>query len=83
MKIIISAFAIAMLSACGFTPTYKKGEAAYDFVGCNVVTTNPASDESRAFIGPMFPLQVGDTVYFKQVNDDLTVSPVTTGSPCE
>jgi hypothetical protein len=83
MKIIISAFLIAALSACGFTPVYKKGEVAYDFVGCHVVSVNPASDGSRAFIGPMFPLQVGDTVYFKQVNDDLTVSPVTTGSPCE
>jgi hypothetical protein len=83
MKIIISAFLIAALSACGFTPVYKKGEVAYDFVGCHVVSANPASDESRAFIGPMFPLQVGDTVYFKQVNDDLTVSPVVTGSYCE
>jgi hypothetical protein len=83
MKIIISAFLMAALSACGFTPVYKKGEVAYDFVGCHVVSVNPASDGSRAFIGPMFPLQVGDTVYFKQVNDDLTVSPVTTGSPCE
>jgi hypothetical protein len=83
MKIIISAFLIAALSACGFTPVYKKGEVAYDFVGCHVVSANPASDGSRAFIGPMFPLQVGDTVYFKQVNDDLTVSPVVTGSYCE
>ena len=44
MKIIISAFAIAMLSACGFTPVYKKGEVNYEFVGCNVVSTNPAAD---------------------------------------
>ena len=64
-------------------PHTKKVKLTTKFVGCNVVSTNPASDGSRAFIGPMFPLQVGDTVYFKQVNDDLTVSPVATGSYCE
>ena len=83
MKIIISAFLIAALSACGFTPVYKKGEVAYDFVGCHVVSVNPSPDGSKSFIGPGIPLNVGDNVWFKQVNSDTTVSPVTTGSHCE
>ena len=33
MKIIISAFLIAIQRAFLFTPTYKKGVAHYEFVG--------------------------------------------------
>jgi hypothetical protein len=82
-KIVLCAVVVGTLSACGFTPVYKKGESAYDFVGCHAVSVNPSEDGSKAFIGPGIPLKLGDTVWFKQVNDDLTVSPVTTGSYCE
>jgi len=88
MKKVIPAailvLAVLSISACGGTPTVKKGEVAYSFVGCHTVTVNPASDGELAFIGPMIPLNKGDSVYFKLVNPKtLEVGGVSTGEPCK
>ena len=86
MKKVLPAVAVISLmltSACGFTPTYKKGEPAFDFVGCHTVKVNPSPTGERPFIA-MFDLNVGDNLYFKQVNPDgKTVDSVTTGEPCK
>ena len=86
MKKVLPAVAVISLmltSACGFTPAYKKGEPAFDFVGCHTVTQNPGPNGERAFIA-LFDLNPGENLYFKQVNPDgKTVDPVTTGEPCK
>ena len=81
----IAIFAALSISACGsIKPTFKKGEAAYNFVGCHTVTVNPASDGEVAFIGPMIPLNKGDSLFFKLVNPNTgEVGEVSTGVPCK
>ena len=79
----VAIMSLILTSACGFTPTYKAGEIAYDFVGCHTVTQNPSSTGQSAFIG-FFDLNKGDNLYFKQVAPDgKTVNPITTGVSCK
>ena len=86
MKKVLPAVAVISLmltSACGFTPAYKKGEPAFDFVGCHTVNVNPSPTGAQAFVA-FFGLNPGENLYFKQVNSDgKTVDPVTTGEPCK
>ena len=86
MKKVLLAVTItsAMLtSACGFTPIYEPGEPAFDFVGCHTVKVNPSTTGERAFIA-MFDLNVGDNLYFKQVNSEtLKIGKVQTATPCD
>jgi hypothetical protein len=86
MKKILSTGAIMsflLLMGCGFTPIYKAGELAYDYVGCHTITQNPGPGGERAFVA-VFDLNKGDTLLFKQVSPDgKTVNPITTGVPCK
>lgn len=66
------------------TPIYKKGEVAYDFVGCHTVgAENPKNGETAFAIWPGNKLLEGQRLYFKQVNPDtLEVGKVQTATPC-
>jgi len=83
MKTLVVVSTLALLTACspGHIAANKNGKAEYVWVGCHVVTENPSSDGSYV-IGPLGDLPVGEKFYFKQVNDDSTVSPVLNGKPC-
>ena len=58
------------------------GEAAYEWTGCQTVEQSVSSDGSEAILPFGFEMPVGGYTFFKQVNDDGTVGPVTTGKPC-
>lgn len=84
MKTLVVVSALAFLAACspGHIAANKNGRAEYVWVGCHVVTENPSSDGSYV-IDPIGDLPVGEKFYFKQVNNDGTVSPVLNGKPCD
>ena len=79
--------AIIMLAgvtvAC--TPHYKKGEVAYDFVGCHTVgAENPKEGETAWAIWPGNKLKEGQKLYFKKVNPEtLEIGKVQTATPCK
>jgi|TARA_R110000787_G_scaffold37078_3_gene94429 hypothetical protein len=72
--------ALLSITACG-KGIYAKGEVAYEYVGCNKVTQNPAETGERAFIG-FTDLKKGDHVLFKRVDNNGDVGPVITAIPC-
>jgi len=77
---------LAVLGACspGHIAASKNGKAEYVWVGCHVVTQNPSPSGEYAFSpDPFQDLSVGDKLYFKQVGNDGSVGPVTTGEPCK
>lgn len=79
-KLIIVIAASLLLAACG-KRIHNKEEVAYAFVGCHEVIQNPASTGEKAFLG-FIDLEVGDRIWFKRVNDNGSVKPVATSTPC-
>ncbi len=71
-----------LLGACspGHIVAQKAGKAEWAWVGCHIVMENP-SEVGEYAIG-IDDLSMGDRLYFKQVSNDGTVGPVTTGIPC-
>jgi hypothetical protein len=67
------------------TPIYKKGEVAYDFVGCHTVgAENPKEGETAWAIWPGNKLKEGQKLYFKKVNPEtFEISKVQTATPCK
>ena len=61
----------------------NNGPTNYAWVGCHVVTQNPAPTGEYATSIHAGDLPVGAKFYIKQVNKDGTVGPVTTGEPCD
>ena len=61
----------------------NKGPASYAWVGCHVVTQNPAPSGEYATSVHAGDLPVGSKFYMKQVGHDGSVGPVTTGEPCD
>ena len=70
------------LQSVNYQPTHVPGEAAYEWTGCQTVKQNPGPDGSEAILPFGFKMPVGGYTFFKQVEDDGTVSLVTTGKPC-
>ena len=64
------------------SPWLVPGETAYEWTGCQMVEQSVSSDGSEAIFPFGFEMPVGGYTFFKQVNDDGTVGPVTTGKPC-
>ena len=61
----------------------NQGPMNFAWVGCHVVTQNPAPTGEYATSIHAGDLPVGAKFYIKQVNKDGTVGPVTTGEPCD
>jgi len=61
----------------------NNGTNSYAWVGCHRVVDNPSVTGEYATSLHAGDLPVGAKFYFKQVNKDGTVSPVTTGEPCD
>ena len=83
MKTVAILMLVGATIAC--TPIYKKGEVAYDFVGCHTVgAENPKEGETAWAIWPSNKLKEGQKLYFKQVNPEtLEVGKVKTATPCK
>jgi hypothetical protein len=82
-KLIIPIFVLGVLGACSPGQVeLNKGQANYAWVGCHVVTQNPASSGEWATSVHAGDLPIGSKFYLKQVSPDGTVGPVTTGEPC-
>jgi|TARA_B110000977_G_scaffold129583_1_gene165243 hypothetical protein len=83
MKILVVMLLAVTVIAC--TPIYKKGEVAYDFVGCHTVgAENPKNGETAWAIWPGNKLKEGQKLYFKQVNPEtLEIGKVQTATPCK
>jgi|TARA_R110002167_G_C12340735_1_gene621127 hypothetical protein len=81
-KIVLSLVALGFLGACAPSGVWSKanGKPEYVWIGCHDVVVNP-SDTGEIAFGP-FGLKV-DKIFFKQVNKDGSVTPTTTGVPCE
>ena len=60
----------------------NNGPAEYAWVGCHVVTQNPAPTGEYATSIHAGDLPLYSKFYMKQVSKDGTVGPVTTGEPC-
>ena len=84
MKKIVLAILLLSIVACspGNKAANLQGKAEYVWIGCHVVTKNPAKGNTFAF-SVVGDLKVGEKFYFKQVGLDGTVGPVVTGVPCE
>ena len=80
-KVIILLGSSLILAGC-LQSTYVPEEIAYEWSGCHTVEQNPGPDGSEAILPFGFKMPVGGHTFFKQVNEDGTVSPVTTGKPC-
>ena len=61
----------------------NNGPANYAWVGCHVVTQNPAPTGEYATSVHAGDLPLYSKFYMKQVGKDGTVGPVTTGEPCD
>jgi hypothetical protein len=76
---------LVLASAC--TPHYKKGEIAYDWVGCHVVgSENPKNGETAFAFITSNKLKEGQLLYFKQVDtstEESRVGKVQTATPCK
>ena len=70
------------LQSVNYQPTHVPGEAAYEWTGCQMVEQSVSSDGSEAIFPFGLEMPVGGYTFFKQVNEDGTVGPVTTGKPC-
>ena len=83
MKILVVMLLAVTVIAC--TPIYKKGEVAYDYVGCHTVgAENPKNGETAWAIWPGNKLKEGQKLYFKQVNPEtLEIGKVQTATPCK
>ena len=84
LKIMAPIFMVGALAACD--PGQVKinhGPAEYAWVGCHVVTQNPAPSGEYATSIHAGDLPVGAKFYMKQVGKDGMVGPVTTGEPCD
>ena len=83
MKILVVMLLAVTVIAC--TQIYKKGEVAYDFVGCHTVgAENPKNGETAWAIWPGNKLKEGQKLYFKQVNPEtLEIGKVQTATPCK
>ena len=72
-----------LLAGCFQTDReHVPGEVAYEWTGCQMVERSVSSDGSEAILPFGLEMPVGGYTFFKQVNEDGTVSPVTTGKPC-
>ena len=83
MKILVVMLLAVTVIAC--TPIYKKGEVAYDFVGCHTVgAENPKEGETAWAIWPGNKLKEGQKLYFKKVNPETPeIGKVKTATPCK
>ena len=82
-KLITPIFVLSVLGACSPGQVeLNKGQANYAWVGCHVVTQNPAPSGEWATSVHAGDLPIGSKFYLKQVSPDGTVGPVTTGEPC-
>ena len=84
MKTLLAIPVVTLLGAC--TPgqvALNQGPTNFAWVGCHVVTQNPAPTGEYATSIHAGDLPVGAKFYIKQVNKDGTVGPVTTGEPCD
>ena len=85
MKPLLFVAATVVLGAC--SPGHiaaNKGTDKFEWVGCHVVTQNPAPTGEYAISPNIFSdLPIGSKFFFKQVSKDGTVGPITTGVPCK
>jgi len=58
------------------------GEKSYKWTGCHTVEQNPGHDGSKAILPFGFKMPIGGYTFFKQVREDGTLSPITTGKSC-
>lgn len=72
---------LLVVSACAPSSVWTAGSTnqKYAWVGCHNVSENPAADGSHHYVGPGFDTS---TIYFKQLNNDGTMSKVN-GTPCD
>ena len=72
---------LLLVGGCAL-PTYNQDlggvewepQPAWHYIGCHTVTANPAQDgEKTFFIFPFIPLQVGNTVLFKNVQNNKVI----------
>ncbi len=80
-KVVILLGSSLILAGC-FQTIHTPGEVAYEWTGCHTVEQNPGPDGSKAILPFGFKMPVGGHTFFKQVGEDGTVGPVTTGKPC-
>ena len=84
IKLFAPLLFVSALGACSpGQVVLNQGPAEYAWVGCHVVTQNPAPTGEYATSIHAGDLPVGAKFYIKQVNKDGTVGPVTTGEPCD
>ena len=84
MKKLLVASAVPLLWACSPGQiVMNQGPPNYAWVGCHVVTQNPAPTGEWATSVHAGDLPVGAKFFMKQVNEDGTVGPIATGKPCE
>ena len=85
----LTILSLLLVSGCAL-PTYNQDlgglewepQPAWHYIGCNTITANPAPDGEKAFfLLPIFPLQVGDRVLFKNVKDNKVIKS-TSLKPC-
>tara|TARA_R110002167_G_scaffold36546_3_gene115506 strand:+ start:60 stop:332 length:273 start_codon:yes stop_codon:yes gene_type:complete len=83
-KLIISVAALWILSACSAGQiAANNGGDGYVYVGCHVVTESPSSCCGAYAFGPVGDRSRGEYIWWKQINLDGTVDPITTARPCE
>ena len=82
MKNVVILLGSSLILAGCFQSVHVPGETAYEWTGCQTVEQSVSSDGSEAILPFGFEMPVGGYTFFKQVNDDGTVGPVTTGKPC-
>ena len=83
-KVILAVVALGLLGAC--TPAQRAVNNApnkWINVGCHVVINNSVDGVYAVTPFPHFKMNVGEKIYWKQVNKDGTVGDIMTGVPCK
>jgi len=80
-KVVVLLGGSLILAGC-LQSIYVPEEATYKWIGCHTVEQNPGHDGSEAILPFGFKMPIGGYTFFKQVGEDGTVGPVTTGKPC-
>ena len=89
IKIMISVAALWLMSACSPGQIHANHNGGgYVYVGCHVIHTTPqdcypAPDKCAYAFGPLGDLEVGQKIYFKQVDAYGEVGMVMTARPCK
>ena len=88
-KILFSSIALLGLAGCSPGQIHANHNGGgYVYVGCHVIHTTPqdcypAPDKCAYAFGPLGDLEVGQKIYFKQVDAYGEVGMVMTARPCK